>query len=223
MDCCTPLTGSPIAAVVAAYNEGPTVGAVVRILVASKRFREVIVVSDGSTDNTAELARLNGASLVLHLPKKGGKGAALIHGVSKTDARVLFFCDADLYGLSFEHIDRVLAPVLEGRLAMNVGLHDRGPFLTKLAAHLPLIGGERALRREIFDAVPEKYLQGFMIEEALNYACRRRRLPYGSIPMKGVTIRRKMQKFGFLRGLIGYVRMTAQIIYAMVIVRIARV
>lgn len=208
-------------AIVAAHNEEPTIGAVVRTLVASHRFRDVIVVSDGSADKTAQEARNAGASHVIEIPHQGGKGAALIRGVSSTDARTLFFCDADLRGLDARHIDAVLAPVVAGKRAMNVGLRDRGPFLLKLMPYLPLIGGERALRREIFDAVPDRLMQGFMVESALNYACRRRHLPYGSVPLPGLTIRRKMEKVGMLRGLVGYVQMTYQIIRSIILVRFA--
>lgn len=213
--------GEPIAAIVPAYNEEKTVGGVVRVLAASKKFRDIIVVSDGSTDNTGEYAKMNGATVVHQFTVQRGKGAALAHGVSHTDAPIIFFCDSDLYGLSSEHIDAILAPVLDGRLAMNVGIHDRGKIFANIAKHLPLIGGERAMRRVVFDSIPEKYLQGFMVEQALNYSCRSKGLPYGSVPLWGLRIRHKMDKVGFWRGLFQYVSMTGQVIYAMIIVRIA--
>lgn len=208
-------------AIVAAHNEEPTIGAVVRTLVASRRFRDVIVVSDGSTDKTAQEARNAGASHVIEIPHQGGKGAALIRGVSSTDARFLFFCDADLRGFEARHVDAILMPVVDGRRAMNVGLRDRGRFFLALMQHLPLIGGERALRREIFDAVPDRLMQGFMVESALNYACRREHLRYGSVPLEGLTIRRKMEKVGVLLGLLGYLHMTYQIIRSIILVRVA--
>lgn len=211
-----------VAAIVAAFNEEATIGPIVKTLVESRRFREVIVISDGSTDRTAEIARSNGASLVHQLPWKHGKGSALMHGVAHTDAETLFFCDADLIGFSAEHIARVLDPVLEGKLAMCVGLRDRGGFVMKISAHLPLIGGERAMRRHVFEDIPDKYLHGFMVESALNYYCRSRRLPYGTVELHGLGIRRKMQKVGFWKGLLEYIHMDWQVIKAMVIVRFAR-
>lgn len=203
----------------AAYNEEKTIGAIVKTLVRSGFFREVIVISDGSSDRTAEIAREAGADLVHGLPWKHGKGAAIMHGVTHTDAPLLFFCDADLHGLTVEHIGRVLEPVLSGKLSMCVGLRDRGKLMMKISRHLPLIGGERALRRNIFEAIPDKYLQGFMLETSLNYYCRMHKLPYGTVELKGLHIRRKMQKVGLVRGLGEYVGMAYQMLRAAIIIR----
>lgn len=213
---------SPVAAIIAAYNEETTIGPIVQTLAASKKFRDVIVISDGSTDKTAEIARQNGASLVHQLPWKHGKGSALLHGVSHTDAPVLFFCDADLIGLRAEHLKRILEPVMKGKLSMCVGIRDRGKLIMKISAYLPLIGGERAMSRNIFEDIPEKFLNGFMVESALNYYCRSRKLPYGTVELPGLGIRRKMQKVGFWKGLGEYAHMDWQVLKAMVIVRLAR-
>jgi cellulose synthase/poly-beta-1,6-N-acetylglucosamine synthase-like glycosyltransferase len=57
---------------------------------------EVIVVSDGSTDRTAELARISGADLVLELPR-GGKVAALNAAVRRATGELVAFSDANSY------------------------------------------------------------------------------------------------------------------------------
>lgn len=212
-----------VAAIVAAYNEEPTIGPVIETLVKSKLFRDVIVISDGSTDRTAEVAKQAGASLVHQFPWKHGKGAAMMHGVSHTDAPVLFFADADLIGLAAEHLKKILEPVLSGKLSMCVGIRDRGKVMMKVSSHMPLIGGERALNRWIFEDIPDKYLQGFMVEVALNYYCRAHKLPYGTVELPGLKIRRKMQKVGFKKGLKEYFWMDYQIIKAMYLVRMARI
>ncbi len=213
---------SHVAAIVAAYNEEPTIGGVVQALVSSGVFREVIVVSDGSTDRTAELARAAGATLVHQLPWKHGKGAAMQHGVTHTDAPILFFCDADLFGLRKEHLVSLVEPVRSGELAMCVGLRDRGRFVMRLTRFLPLIGGERAVQRQIFERIPEHYLQGFMVEIAMNAYCKSHRLRVGTRECPGLHIRRKMQKVGWWKGLKEYIRMWRAVLKAMWITRLAR-
>jgi len=210
------------AAVIPAFNEERTVSDVVRTVAGSGLFDEVIVVSDGSADRTAERAREAGATLVHELPRNHGKGAALAHGVMHTDAEVVCFFDSDLKGLTAEHVRLILEPVTSGQRYMNVGLRDRGPFWTPLAMRLPLVGGERALRREIFDVIPERYLHRFKVETALNYFCRANGLPYGLVVLPGLGIIRKMQKVGFWNGLKEYVIMWTEVAWAMVQVRLVR-
>jgi polyisoprenyl-phosphate glycosyltransferase len=217
------LTVPKTAAIIVAYNEAETIAGVVRPIAESGLFDEVIVISDDSTDNTAELAKQAGATLVHQLPIKGGKGAAVLHGVTHTDAPILFFADADLYGLNKAHLEKIVGPVVRGERAMNVGLRDRGKVYMALSHTLPLISGERALRRHVIERVPPKFLRGFMLEAAMNFHCRKDKLPYGAVPCYGLTIRRKMQKVGVWRGLGEYIKMVFQVVKAMVVIRLAHV
>ena len=209
-----------VAAIVPAYNEEPTVADVVRTLRACAWVDEVLVVNDASTDGTAQVAEAAGATL-LEQPSQKGKGEAMRFGVAHTDAEVLLFADADLIGFTEDHVERILLPVLSGGKMMNVGLRDRGAFWNWWEGHLPLIGGERAMRREIFEAVPPEFIRGFMVEGALNYSCRSRKLSYGSVLLPGLSLRRKINKVGFFRGIRAYVRMGSEILYGMFVVRVA--
>jgi len=209
-----------VSAIVPALNEEKTIGEVVQVLCSSSLVSEVIVVSDGSTDATAIRAKEAGA-IVLSLPKRGGKGSAMMHGLMKTDAPVIIFTDADLQGFTKDHIETLLLPVLSGSRIMNIGLRDRGWFLTRLSAYLPLISGERALKREVLEQIPAEFLQGFMVESAMNYWCRIHKAHYGSVLLKGLSIRRKYEKVGWLLGLQQYVKMSFQIVWGIVKIRLA--
>ncbi|MBI2099092.1 glycosyltransferase [Candidatus Uhrbacteria bacterium] len=208
-----------VAAIVPAFNEEATIGNVVRALVGSGLFSDVIVVSDGSSDRTADEAGAAGAT-VYELPKNRGKGQAMAHGVAMTDAPILFFSDADLYGFKKEHMEAILAPVFAGSAAMSVGIRDRGKFLSWVSMHTPPIGGERAMLRGVFEHIPDNLVKGFMVEMALNAHCSRHGLKVARVMMPGVTIKKKMQKVGFWRGLIGYIKMFWQVGKAAVVVRL---
>jgi len=208
-----------VAVIIPAFNEELTVGEVVRIAKASTLVDDVLVVSDGSTDNTSEAARAAGAR-VIELPKNRGKGEAMRLGILDTNEPIVLFLDADLKGFTIDHIERLLWPVITGARIMNAGQRDRG-FLNSIVKHLPLISGERALRRELFLEIPEEYTQGFMVEIALNYACRIKKRRYGSVLMPNLTIRRKYEKVGWQKGLKQYIGMTSQIIKALFVVRLA--
>ena len=210
-----------VAVIIPAYNEDKTIAGVIKVAKASDFVDEVIVVSDGSTDKTVLKAKKAGADKVLELPGKGGKGNALLQGVAATKAEIIVFLDADLRGLHVGHIKKLVEPVIRGQKVMATGLRDRGKFFSKLEKYLPLIGGERALERFVIENIPKKYLQGFMVEIALNYYCRSRHLPYGGVFLHGLNMRKKMQKVGVLRGLGQYIKMYFQVAKAMATVRLA--
>lgn len=211
-----------ISAIIPAFNEEETIAPVVRAAKESKWLNEVIVVSDGSGDKTAARARAAGADKVFNLPIKKGKGAAMLHGITHTDADIILFLDADLKGFKAEHIKRLVEPVFRGDKVMLVGIRDRGSILSRMTTRLPLIGGERAMQRFVIENIPDRFLKGFMVESAMNFYCRSRKLSYGRVFLPGLKIRRKMQKVGILRGLWQYVKMYYQVGKAMLVVRFAK-
>jgi glycosyltransferase involved in cell wall biosynthesis len=125
--------GAPIAVVIPAYNEEPTVAAVVRGIpreIAGKAV-EVIVVVDGSDDRTADEARDAGA-LVCEVPINRGQGLIFMLGywlAYKRGAEFIATTDADGQYDETE-FDRVLEPILAGRADFVNGSRRLGTELT---------------------------------------------------------------------------------------------
>ncbi|WP_075830953.1 glycosyltransferase family 2 protein [Deinococcus marmoris] len=141
-----------VATVIPAYNESETVAEVVRV--ALELTPEVVVASDGSDDDTAAVARAAGARVV-ELSENVGKGAALRAALDATDAEFIVMLDADLTGLTLDHLERMLRPVLDGRLDMSIGVFEGGGFVTDWGNKLtPNLSGQRVCRRDMLLAVP---------------------------------------------------------------------
>ena len=191
------------AAVIPAYNEAETVAGVAAIALQARLVDEVIVVDNNSTDDTAKVAAAAGARVV-DCPEKG-KGQAMAAGVAATDAEVIVFLDADLVGLVPSHVDRLAAAVLEGRAGMACGLFDRGPVQNPVFLHaLPILTGQRAVRRDIFERVHIEDQQGYKIEAALNALCADLEERVESFVCDGLWHRTKEEKYpsaieGFVR------------------------
>ena len=152
--------GRKVAAVIPAYNEAPRLGAVLEVLTSYPGFQEIIVVDDGSTDNTLDVAKKFGARAVRN-DTNMGKGYSMDRGVALAlynHAEIIFFSDADIEGLTHETIDDILSPVLEGRMDMSIGMTDRKWYLAhEMLSFLPLLGGERAVTQSLWQKVPEYY------------------------------------------------------------------
>jgi glycosyltransferase involved in cell wall biosynthesis len=128
-----PGLGAPLAIVIPAYNEEPTVAAVVSEIPreAAGLKLEVIVVVDGARDATAAKAAGAGA-LVCDVPVNRGQGAALRLGywlARARGARVIATIDADGQ-YEPDEIGRVVAPILEGRADFVSGSRRLGAELT---------------------------------------------------------------------------------------------
>ena len=162
---------------------------------------EVIVVDDGSTDGTADCASDAGAR-VISLPSNGGKAAAMEKGVAVARHDIIFFSDADLTGLTAEKVDLIVAPVVAGDYDMFVGIRGRKTYWTNRLLHFtPILGGERALRRALWDQVPAAHKKNFQIEIALNYYAKLNGHHMGFTVVHGVGQVIKERKRGVLRGL----------------------
>ncbi|MGQ0428759.1 MAG: glycosyltransferase family 2 protein [Gammaproteobacteria bacterium] len=203
---------STVSAVIPARNEGPTIAGVIAPLVRHPLIGEVIVVDDGSTDDTAARARDMGAC-VISLPRNGGKGAAMSQGVRAARHDVILFCDADVLGLTPEKITRILAPILAGEYAMYVGIRGRRTFWANRLLHFtPILGGERALVKSLWRHVPRGYKKDFQIEIALNFFAKRFGYPMGFEVLPGLSQVIKERKRGLLPGLWQRLGMIADIL-----------
>ncbi len=182
------------AAVIPARNEAQTVGAVVRTALQARRVDEVIVVDNASDDGTAAAATHAGARVVACLDE--GKGQAMAAGVAATDAEIVVFLDADLIGLWPWHVDRLVDTVIEGTAGMACGLFDRGPVLNPIFLKaLPILTGQRALHRTIFEALDARDIKGYKVEAALNSLCAERDLLVEAFVCTGLWHRTKEEKF----------------------------
>lgn len=197
-------------AIVPAHNEEATVANVIGALLSAGCLDSVLVVNDGSTDRTAEVAEAAGAK-VMSLKPNRGKGQAMIAAVSKMPPEYdIAFFDADLVGFTPAHA-RELCRLFALGFDMVCGLRDYGGMRNALQTIGPLITGERVLRRWVLDALPDTCWNGYRIETGMNDVVRRHGGRTCLTYMRGVGIRTKLDKTGFLKGLMGQLKMFAEI------------
>lgn len=107
-----------VAVIIPALNEAECIGELVRETLAQKLVARVIVVDNGSTDETGRVAERAGAVVVREARR--GYGAACWAGVQAAAADVLAFMDADGSFLPHE-LPRLLTPLLAGDADLVLG------------------------------------------------------------------------------------------------------
>lgn len=163
-----------------AYNEEATIYATVQGAHAIPGVSRVLVVDDGSKDQTAEQARRAGAE-VLALGMNGGKGQALNRGIGHFQEDVLLLLDGDL-GESAKQAEKLLEPIISGQADMTIARFPVSPgkkgfgLVKGLArAGIRLLGGinvvaplsgQRALTRAVVDNLPS-FAVGYGVEVGL--------------------------------------------------------
>ncbi|HJZ74679.1 MAG TPA: glycosyltransferase family 2 protein [Vicinamibacterales bacterium] len=80
--------------VIPAFNEAASIAGVVRELIAAAPWREILVVDDGSTDDTGREASGAGAQVIRH-PYNKGNGAAVKTGIRRATGAFILIADAD--------------------------------------------------------------------------------------------------------------------------------
>lgn len=98
-----------ISAIIPAYNEQDNIENVINNIKKTKEIDEIIVVDDGSTDGTHEVAKRCKVGII-SLDKNKGKGHAMKVGSSHAKGDILLFLDADLKNITSDKIRVILEP-----------------------------------------------------------------------------------------------------------------
>lgn len=190
-----------VAVVIPAHNEASRIGVVLDAVIACPEAEEVIVVDDGSSDGTPNVADRYNVK-VLRLEPNVGKGGAMAAGIAATDADILVFIDADLLGFKPEHLSALIKPMLaDPALDMTAGRFVGGRLATNLSQKImPSINSQRAIRRELIEAVPDFATSRFGVETIINDYVKKSKANVLAVSLDGVAQVMKEEKHGLVKG-----------------------
>jgi glycosyltransferase involved in cell wall biosynthesis len=158
-----------ISCIIPAYNEGSRIAGVLDVACAHPLLHEVIVVDDGSSDDTrAVVARYAGARLIAR-EKNAGKSSVVVEGIRQSTGDLFILLDADLAGLSTEAITALITPVQTGNADISISLRANAPAWWQWIG-IDFISGERVFTKEFISPLLEhiSHLEGFGLEVYMN-------------------------------------------------------
>lgn len=152
-----------VSVVIPALNESNRIASVVELARKSALVEEVVVVDDGSVDETAELAAQAGARVVTS--SLLGKGASMADGLRATTGEIVLYLDGDLAGLEDNLVNKMCEPLITGRAALVKAKFSREAgrvtmltarpllsiFFPELADFAQPLGGIVAARRSLLE------------------------------------------------------------------------
>jgi glycosyltransferase involved in cell wall biosynthesis len=203
-----------VSCIVPAYNEASRIMNVLEVLVHHELVGEVIVVNDASTDDTKELLdKFPGITLINH-ESNMGKTKAILTGLHQSKYEMVMLIDSDLVGLSSVAIADLITPVLVGTADITISLRYNALSIYKLFG-IDFVSGERVFAKRLLLEHEEvlRTLPGFGLEVFMNQLIIKNGLRLRVVVWPTVISPRKSVKIGFFAGVLGDMRMIAQIIH----------
>ena len=184
------------------YNEARTIGAITKEL--KSRGLTVYVVDDGSADKTADIARAQGAVVVVH-DKNRGKGASLIEGfkhILKKDFDAVLIMDGDGQHATddvdnfFKKMAETGADIVVGnRMLDTVSMPFTRKIINRIMSRIisKMCGraipdtqcGFKLVKRNVLESIKFEF-PNFEIESEILLKAARKRFKIESVPIKTV-------------------------------------
>ena len=160
-----------VSVIICAFNEEKTVKDVILSISKLKIVDEIIVVNDGSADNTQKIIEELKKEIVIrniHLRKNKGKGFAMAVGVEQALFDIVLFIDADLSNIVREHITQLTDPLLNEEADMVLGQATETLINYSINPFKSFTGERALLKKDIIPIIDKIKSSRFGVETLLN-------------------------------------------------------
>lgn len=202
-----------ISCIICAHNEAPRIAAVLTAATGHSLLDEIIVVDDCSSDDTIEVIERFPTVKLIALPKNGGKSKAMVHGLNAAQGDTIMLLDADLANITEHDISALAEPVVSGQADVSISLR-KNAFGIHHSIGLDFTSGERVLPKSLLSDVLHEInkLPKFGIESYMNQLIITRSMRVAVVRWQEVTHMRKADKHGFIKGTLGDLKMSLDVL-----------
>ncbi|MCD4771837.1 MAG: glycosyltransferase [Bacteroidales bacterium] len=158
-------------AIICVFNEEKTIRNVIESVSESFIVDEIIIVNDGSTDNTKKIIEelKNKFEITnIHFKENKGKGYAMAVGVENATNEIIVFIDADQTNIISGYIDQMINPLLKKECDMVLG-YSTINILSQDVNPLKILTGERAMYKKDITPILSKMKESRFGVETLLY------------------------------------------------------
>lgn len=176
-----------VSVIMPAYNESKRILPVIKTTLKSPFVEEIIVIDDGSKDNTSKVVKKvkNKKIRLFTLKKNGGKSNAMKYGLKKSKKDYVLFLDSDLIGLKKEDVNRIVSPVVKNRVDLTLCLHANSPWRIY---GLDYLSGLRCIKKShLGDFSFLDKISGFGAEVSMNRLILEKKLKIGIVDLPNVA------------------------------------
>jgi len=188
-----------VSAVICAYNEEKTVKDVILSVSESLLVHEIIVVNDGSSDNTKKIIEELQKEIeitTIHLAENKGKGYAMATGIENSTGEIIVFIDADLSNLKEKHFEQLITPVFSKEADMVLGQATETLINYKINPFKSFTGERALLRKDVLPLLRKMKTSRFGVETLINlyYQAQEKKVKY--VMLEGLKHPTKFDKAG---------------------------
>lgn len=187
--------------IIPSHNEATRISRVLSVVTSHPLIKEVIVVDDGSKDNTPEIVKKFPSVRLFVSEVNKGKSYSVARGIKESVSDYILMIDADLNGLGPEDIDYLIKPVKEGRADVSMGVRTNTPLWMRLL-RVDLMNGERLFPKSMVMPTIDQMmsLKSYALEVFLNRLVINNKYKINSVFFKNVRDDLKASKTGFFAG-----------------------
>jgi|SRR3989344_5684573 len=206
------LSRNKVSCIIAAYNEGPRIDAVLSVISNNSLVDEIIVVNDGSEDNTKAIVEKYPNVQLISYSKNKGKTFAIMEGLSLAKSDIVMLLDADLVDLNNKDIENLILPVTSGQADVSMSIWQNSLLPCKILG-IDFQSGQRVFYKKIIpDLEVLSHLPKYGLEIFINNIIVENKLKLKIVNWDTVVAIRKSQKIGWWYGTFGDIKMTFQVV-----------